>query len=175
MSSRARAFSRTQRMERSSSTIQTVFMVALSWCIYRCLNLVAKGQQDGEAGAPRLAVHFNEAVVLLDEALGQGQAQAAAPFPPGHQGIENLVADALRDTRAVVDDLQFQCQAETPLGKGDLARHPGAQADLALPLEGLGRIAGDVEDGLDELFPVGVDLRQAGVVVPTDVDRRELR
>ena len=123
------------------------------------------GQQDGEAGVAGPAVHFNHPLVLLDEALGQREAQSASAFPPRDQWIEDLVADLFRDAGAVVDHLQFQCQLETALGQRDLARHAGAQTDLAATIEGLGGVADDVEDGLDELLAVGGELGQAGIVV----------
>ncbi|MPN61570.1 hypothetical protein SDC9_209308 [bioreactor metagenome] len=103
--------------------------------------------------------------MLFDEALRQGKAKATPAIPPRHQGVEDLVADLLRNPGAVVDDLQFQCQLETTLGQRDLPCHPGAQADLSAALKGLRGIAGDVEDGLDQLLTVGGQLRQTGVVV----------
>ena len=136
---------------------------------------VGNGQQNGEAGVAGMAVDLDHSVVLLDEALGEGQAQAASTFPPRDQRIEDRVADLFRDPGAVVDYLQFQCQFETALGERDLARDPGAQLDVAAPLQRLRRIPGDVEDGLDQLFAIGGEIGQAGVEITRDPDIRELR
>ena len=71
-------------------------------------------------------------MVLLDESLRQRQPQARAAFAPRHQRKEDPIADRLRDARAVVLDMQFQCQSIALLAERDLARDPRAQDDLRI-------------------------------------------
>ena len=54
----------------------------------------------------------------------------AAAFPPRHQRIEDAVADRVGHARAVVLDMQFQCQPIALLAERDLARDARAQRDL---------------------------------------------
>src|SRR5215475_8870422 len=77
MSSRASVFSNTQRMERSSSMIQTGFMVfpaspdGLGSSAARM-----ERQHDSETGAPRLGLELDRALVLADQVLRQCQSQS---------------------------------------------------------------------------------------------------
>ena len=73
----------------------------------RCAMGLSQGQQNPEQSASRPAFAFDHPLVVLDESLRQRQAQAAASLAPGHEGIEDLVANILRDAGAVVDYLQF--------------------------------------------------------------------
>src|SRR5438552_3796386 len=92
MFSRARAFSKTHRIERSSSIIQTGFISSpLVRFFYR--------QQDREDGLARRAFESDGSVVLRDEILCEGEAQATAAFPPRHERIENALTDAFRYAR----------------------------------------------------------------------------
>ena len=43
--------------------------------------------------------------MLLHEGLRQRQPEAAAAFAPGHERIEDTVADLGGDARAIVDDM----------------------------------------------------------------------
>ena len=66
--------------------------------------------------------------------------------------------------------MQFQCQTIAVLAERHLAGDPGAQDDLRVACryllgERLGGVAGDVEDGLDELLAVAAELGDRGVVV----------
>src|SRR3990167_4924028 len=145
MFSRPSAFSSTQRMERSSSMIQTAFMVCRwaaprqtlvwparaasfghpvfgrrGWGIRRSsvfLFLSGHRQHQRKTGATGARSDFNGSAVLLDEALGDGEAQAAAVLTTRHQRIEDLVANVFRYARSVVDHLQFKCQLVVFLGQ----------------------------------------------------------
>src|SRR5689334_17584531 len=97
MPSRASAFSKTQRIERSSSMTQTGFI----------LVSLAKRQHDAETGPSRLALAFHDPLVLLDESLRERQAEPGPTGAPRDQGIEDLVPYFLRYARSVVDHLQF--------------------------------------------------------------------
>jgi len=72
MPSRLSAFSITQRMERSSSTIQTGFMLS-----QQILNVV---RPDG--------LELDDALVILDERLRERESQAATAFPPDTSGLK---------------------------------------------------------------------------------------
>ena len=62
--------------------------------------------------------------------VGHGlQAQAAAVFAAGHQRIKNALADIFRDTRPVIDHLQFKCQPVAFLGQRNLAYGSRAQGN----------------------------------------------
>src|SRR5690554_2382259 len=167
---RASAFSSTQRMERSSSTIQTVFMVQArsSWVVARCSQrAVGNRQEDGKAGSTGLALHIDQPLMLFDESLGNRQSEAAAATA-GHQGIEDFAADFFRNAGAVVDNLQFQRQKEAPFGEGYLAGNAGAQMNFAVSVDGLGGVPNDVQNGLDQLLRVSGEVGQTDVVVTTD-------
>src|SRR4030066_1909021 len=66
-----RAFSSTQRMERSSSMTQTMFCLAMA---------VLQWQINAEHGVPRAAAALDQAAVLGDDVLREGQ---AGPGPVG--------------------------------------------------------------------------------------------
>src|SRR5574343_1155106 len=122
MPSRDRVFSRTQRMERSSSTIQTGFifgwLILLSeWPEQKQDSGLFYGQTQRKHRATRLAGALDAAVMVLYEVLGNGQPQAAAPFAPGDQRIEHAFTDFVRDARAVVDHLDFHGQPVAILGQ----------------------------------------------------------
>src|SRR5438477_7754571 len=106
ISSRASAFSSTQRIERSSSTIQTGFIKVL------CSELRSgrQGQQDGETSPSWNTFAIDGAVVLGDEGLRDGQAQARSPFASGNQREKNPLSNLIRCARAIVFDGQRQCQ-----------------------------------------------------------------
>jgi hypothetical protein len=71
ISSRASAFSKTQRMERSSSMIQTDSL---------CFLWGVRGSITVKQVRPGTAVDFDAALVLLDEVLRQRE---PSPLPPG--------------------------------------------------------------------------------------------
>ena len=48
--------------------------------------------------------------VLLDKALRDGEAQTRAPFAPGDQRIEHAFQNVARNTRSVIDHLNFDGQ-----------------------------------------------------------------
>jgi hypothetical protein len=68
---------------------------------------VDQRQDDSEACSPRLTVDFDHTLVMLYEGLRQSEPEAASSLSSGDEWIENLLANVLRDTRPVVDDLQF--------------------------------------------------------------------
>src|SRR5690349_2293796 len=94
--SRASAFSSTQRMARSSSTIQTVFMVwpvnKLPTSMQRACHLgysALQRQPDDERGAPGAGLAFDRAVVLVDEVLRQREAEPGTAFAARDQRVEH--------------------------------------------------------------------------------------
>src|SRR3954468_12038339 len=98
MPSRVRAFSKTQRIERSSSMTQTGFMPGPA---------STQRQSDPKTCPPRLALAFDYAVMVLYESLRQRQAETRAALPPRYERVENPVADLGRNARPVIDHLQF--------------------------------------------------------------------
>src|SRR5204862_5904068 len=111
MPSRLRAFSKTQRMERSSSTIQTGVIVALSR--RRSIERSVERQQNPERGPAGPTFAFDHSLMELHVGLGKREPYAAAALAPGHQRAEDSVADRRRNPRSVVYHLQIQCQAIT--------------------------------------------------------------
>src|SRR3954468_1548712 len=77
--SRARAFSNTHRIERSSSTIQTGF---IGFQLDAALRASAQWQQDCEHGAAGTALAFDHSAVVLYERLRKRQPETASTFPP---------------------------------------------------------------------------------------------
>src|SRR4249920_396434 len=94
MSSRVRVFSNTQRMDRSSSMIQTGFMVSIQGPPGGSPSSAARPQRqdDGETGPSRFALELDGALVLADDVLGQRQAQSGSTFAARYQREEDLVA-----------------------------------------------------------------------------------
>src|SRR5258706_2951095 len=77
MPSRAIAFSRTHRIDRSSSTIQTEFMLSLSKGGAIARQAGVQRQDDGEARISGGAFAFNGSMMLGDERLGDRQPEPA--------------------------------------------------------------------------------------------------
>src|SRR6187549_1250240 len=102
MPSRASAFSNTQRIERSSSIIQTGFIPETQPSSY--VYPFANRQQYREARAARHAVELDQAVVLAHEALRERQPQAGSALAAAHQRIEDAVGELRGHARAVVLD-----------------------------------------------------------------------
>ena len=69
--------------------------------------------------------------MLLHEGLRQRQPQTRPAFAPRHQRVEDAIADRLGHARAVVLDMQFQCQSPALLADGDLPRDARAQQRCA--------------------------------------------
>ena len=66
--------------------------------------------------------------------------------------------------------MQFQCQLVALFAEGDLPAHARSESDLPLAFgdlrrQRLGRVVGDVEHRLDELFAVATKLRNGRVVI----------
>src|SRR5258706_1990518 len=78
--SRAIAFSRTQRIERSSSTIQTAFIIELSDIRTITRETGVQRQQHGETGVSGNAFALDCAVMLCYECLRNRQSQTAPAF-----------------------------------------------------------------------------------------------
>ena len=120
-------------------------------------------------------------MVLLHKGLRQCQSQPRTPITPRHQRVENAVLDRVRHTGPVVNDMQFQCQSVALFAKSHLPRNPRAENDLCVPQrdpfgQRLGRVVGDVEHGLDQLFAVAPELGDGRVVVAFDTQpAREFR
>src|SRR5215831_5398943 len=134
MPSRSSAFSSTQRIERSSSTIHTGFNGSPRkgcWWPLACMRIEPRSltlragtagfqrQEDGEHRAPGNALAFDRSVVLRDESLGDRQPQPAAPFAPRHERIEDPVADQIGNARAVVLDRHGERQLVATLRERD--------------------------------------------------------
>src|SRR5512145_3260117 len=96
-SSRASAFSSTNRMDWSSSTIQMGFMPCL-W-LGPLTRTFDSGQRyhDLEKCLARLTHAFNHALVLLHESLRQCEPQARPTIAPRYQGVKNAISDRLGD------------------------------------------------------------------------------
>src|SRR3990167_8107257 len=84
MPSCCRAFSRTQRMERSSSTIQTVSLRLMTCSLFQ-------RQGDREKGVARVALTLDQALMLTDDVLGNRQAQTGAVGTTADHGVEDGV------------------------------------------------------------------------------------
>src|SRR3990172_5001160 len=110
MSAWVRAFSSTQRMERSSSMTHTISCLAMT---------VLQWQINAEHGMPRAAVALDQAAMLGDDVLRDGQAEAGAAGLAGHHRIKNVFLDFLGDARAVVLDVGAQHQAVALLTDGE--------------------------------------------------------
>src|SRR5574343_1065900 len=158
MPSRERVFSSTQRMERSSSTIQTGFMIC--WLILLSEQASDKqnsglfyGQAQGEGGMPGPAGAIDGPMMVVNEILSDGQTQTAPPFASGNQRIEHTLPDIVGNTRPVVDHLDLHGQPITFLGQRHLAQRTGLEHDLTCAIHGLRGVAGDVENCLDQLLP----------------------
>src|SRR5580698_4645548 len=200
--SRARAFSSTQRMDWSSSTIQIGFI----W-FGECLRVVRckpvetvrreyvlhgdrrpassasafERQHDLEFSAARPAFHFDQAIMLLDKCLGERQAKSTAIFPARYERIKDPVPDVLGNAGAVVTDMQDQCQFMQALADRDLASDARTQLDLRVALrdpftQRFRRVANDIEQGLDKLLLVATQVGHAHVIVALDRETaRKLR
>ena len=173
MPSRASAFSSTQRIDRSSSTIQTGFMLRCGglraighgvrrWHSYRGQGLVGgasaqQRKQDRETVRPGPALAFDHAAVLLRRtsarASGRGRCRLRAPTPADRR----CVADRVRNAGSVVDDMQFQCQPMALAAQSSPGARCGCAADPARwrPSQRLRGVAHDVEQRLDQLLAVG--------------------
>ena len=96
MPSRASAFSNTQRIERSSSMIQTGFM---------CVHPFAQpGSRMVKRVRPGTLSNSIRPWCWLDEALRERQAEAGAAFAAAHHRIEDALGELGRHARAVVLD-----------------------------------------------------------------------
>src|SRR4249919_2106113 len=135
-SSRVSAFSSTKRIDWSSSTIQMGFMRsdALRTSAREAVEEATSGEgnHDLEDRAAGFAFEFDSAMVLLNEGLRQCEPESRAAFAARHERKEDPLAQRLRNSRAVVLDMQFQCQTIAMLAQGDLPRHPRAQGDLGI-------------------------------------------
>src|SRR3989344_2039277 len=156
MSAWLSAFSSTQRMERSSSMTQTISCLAMT---------VLQREVDAEHRQPRPAVTFDQAAVLGNDVLGDGQPETRPAGLGRYHGIENMFPNFLGDAGAVVLDIGAQHQTMALLADGKTAFDARAQADDALVLYRLGRVAHDVEHGLDQLFRFAFEFRKARVVL----------
>ena len=177
--SRASAFSSTQRIDWSSSTIQIGFMVSASLRLSLRRDRVRRrvrqgsGISDPEIRAARPALAFDHAQVLLHEGLRQRQPEPAAALAPGHQRDRRCGRGWLRDARSVVDDMQVQCQPVAILAQRDLARDPGAQHELASPAairsaSACAALCAMLSTRLDQLLLVAAEFGHGGVVVALD-------
>src|SRR5688572_28954230 len=98
------ARSRTQRMEASSSTSQTLRGLTGIWSM-------GKWQQGSEGGQTGSAFEFNQSIVATHEILGDSQAEACAVGSPSYQRIEKGVPQLIWNAGAGVFELDACHQA----------------------------------------------------------------
>src|SRR5262249_60173855 len=121
----------------------------------------------GEARAPAgTLAHPDVSPVRLDDLLGDREAQAGPARTRGEEGLEDALAELLRD-------------AGTRIGDGELhgpVAHARAERDLSPRRDRLGRVGEEAEEHLAEEVGVGPGGRQRGRLVAgqPDVLRREL-
>src|SRR5215471_17653345 len=135
-------------------------------------------QQDSEYGVTGNALALDRSVVLRDERLGDREPKPAASFATGDEREENLVANRVWHTRAVVFNAHRERQLVTSLRQRDTASDARRKPNLAPTshtLQSLRGVSDDVENRLRELLGVGVELRQADVEVRFDSHLREFR
>lgn len=100
--------------------------------------------------------------MLLHVGLCERQAQTGSVGATGDEGEEDLFNNVSRNAWSVVDDKQFQCQFMALFTQGNLPGYPRAQGDACIAArnafpQGLCGVVGDVEHGLDEMFPVSAE------------------
>src|SRR3989344_5660762 len=156
MSAWVRAFSSTQRMERSSSMTHTMSCLAMA---------VLQRKVNAEHGMPRTAAALDQAAMLGDDVLRDGQSQSGSAGLGRDHRVENMFLDFLGNARAVVLDVGAQHQAVAFLPDGETALDVRPQADYPFVLNRLRRIAHDVEYRLNELLGFALEFRKARVVV----------
>ena len=78
-----------------------------------------------------MALTLDQALVLTDDVLGNGQAQPGTVRAAADHRKENGFLQFRRDARAVVDDLDLGHQTMADVADGELAHGAGAQADAA--------------------------------------------
>ncbi len=106
-----------------------------------------------------------------DEILRNRQTESGAIGTPGNQRIENGLGDFCRYAGPVILDLDAGNQLVPELADGEVAEDPRAKHDMTVRPYGLHRVAGHVEQGLDQLIGVGRQRRQTGVVVTDEANR----
>src|SRR5262245_45421157 len=135
-------------------------------------------QQDREYGVTGSALALDRSVVLRNERLGDCEPKPAASFATGDEREENLIANRVRHTGAVVFDAHRERQLVTSLRQSDAASNARRKPNLAPTnhaLQRLGGVPDNVENRLRELLGVGVELRQADIEVRFDSHLREFR
>lgn len=97
--------------------------------------------------------------------LRDRQTEPGAIRSPGNERIENGLGNFCRYARPVILDLDAGDQLVPDLADGEVAEDPRAKHDMAIRPDRLHRVAGHVEQGLDQLIGIGRQRRQAGVVI----------
>src|SRR5690554_5898133 len=159
------ALSRTQRIERSSSTIQT---------LAACVMTQLQWYKQVKAGMPRLRNKFDQSLVLIHDRLGNGQTQPRSLRPTAHHGVKNGIGNVVGNARPVIDDLQ-RAHQPVPFGaQGNLAQGTGSQGDLRRGgirlFHRLHGVADNVQDRLYQLSSGTVKFGNAGIIVTDDAD-----
>lgn len=135
-------------------------------------------QVDTEGSA---LAHFrfgiNVTARLLDDAIDhrEAKARALAHFLGGEEGLENLVHDLGRNTRAVIGNFhhhhvfcrEFRTAKRCDLFLVDVARPDG---DLAAVRHGVARIDAEIDEHLLELRQVGLHRPQITAVIDFQLD-----
>ncbi len=110
--------------------------------------------------------------MLIDQRLCNGKAEAGAFTAARDERKEHVLAQLLRHAGTVVVDLDAHHQAVAGLTDGKAALDARAQHELAASVERLYGVAGHVERRLDEKLRIGVERRDAGIVIARDVHTR---
>src|SRR5471032_107536 len=132
------ARSSTQRMELSSSTIQT---------IPRCIRTsLANRQVNREFGMTWPTVKFNFTRMLVNQTACDGEAQTCTPFAATDHGVKKSILQMCRYAGAVIFNIYPGRQTITHAVQGNLKSSARAQCNRSAFLtQSLQGITGDVE------------------------------
>src|SRR5918995_133450 len=157
------ARSSTQRMEASSSTSQTLRGFS---------EMDMERQQDRELGQTGTTLELDQAFVATDQILRDRKTEPRAVGAPGHEWIEERVAQMVGHARTVVFELDAGDEPVTARADVDVGQRARAQHDAALAArvlrDRLQRVATEVEHRLDDEIAIERQRRQARVVVTFD-------
>jgi hypothetical protein len=106
---------------------------------------------------------------------GEAKAGATADFLGGDEGLEELLANGVRDARAVVGDAELDSAGTRAIvargvGARDVGTRVGADGDVAAVADGVCGVEDEVEDDLDELLAADGDGGEVGVEIERELD-----
>ena len=127
-------------------------------------------QEQGEGRTAGLAVTLDQALVLANYVLGDRQSQSSTFSPAADHGVKNTFDDVRRNAGAVIDHFQSAHQAVACLANGKLAQRASAQGNAALFQRAvfgyrLHGVAHNIQQCLNQLFAIGKDVRNAGIII----------